>query len=91
VVLLNVQNVFDTIDHTILLYKLKMMGLNQNVVRWFHLYVSGKQKCIDISGTNSPFAYVTMVYTKASFWSYVFLIYVNDIACVNANVNLNIC
>ena len=37
-VLLELQNAFDTVDHGILLMKLKALGLSQDVSRWFQSY-----------------------------------------------------
>ena len=39
-VLLDLQKAFDTLHHNILLMKLKALGLNQDVVRWFRSYLS---------------------------------------------------
>ena len=50
-VLLDLQKVFDTVDHNILLMKLKAIGLNQDVVRWFRSYLADLQQLGDVSGT----------------------------------------
>ena len=52
-VLLDLQKVFDTFDHSILLTKLEALGLNEDVVRWFCSYLSDRQQLVDVSGSFS--------------------------------------
>ena len=52
-VLLDLQKAFDTVDHGILLMKLKALGLSQDVSRWFQSYLSDRQQLVDVSGTLS--------------------------------------
>ena len=52
-ILLDLQKVFDTVDHSILSMKLQALGLNELSVRWFSSYLSGRHQLVDISGTFS--------------------------------------
>ena len=50
-VLLDLHEAFDTVDHGILFMKLKALGLSQDVSRWFQSYLSDRQQLVDVSGT----------------------------------------
>ena len=48
-VLLDIQKAFDTVDHDILLMKLKTLSLSQDVSWWFRTYSSYRQQRVDVS------------------------------------------
>ena len=50
-VFIDLQKAFDTVDHNILPMKLEAIGLNQDVVRWFHSYLTDRQQLFGVSGT----------------------------------------
>ena len=52
-VLLDLQKAFDTVDHTILLNKLKWLGADDLTVQWFRSYLTGRTQVTDIGGTMS--------------------------------------
>ena len=49
-VLLDLEKAFDTVDHGILIMKLKAMGFSTSVVRWFSSYLSNRLQLVDVSG-----------------------------------------
>ena len=51
-VLLYLQNAFDTVDQNILLMELETMCLYQGVVRWFrsYMYLADRLQLVDVSG-----------------------------------------
>ena len=76
-VLLDLQKAFDTVDHGILLMKLKALGLSQDVSRWFQSYLSDRQQLVDVSGTLSSHANISYGFPQGSILgSLLFLILV---------------
>ena len=73
-VLLDLQKVFDTIDHGILLMKLETIGLNADGLSWFQSYLSGRGTCSSFTDVNCNVAQGSIL------GSLLFLIYVNDMA-----------
>ena len=52
-VILHLQKAFDTVNHKILLNKLRAMSVGQIAVQWFNSYLSGRQQLVNIADTNS--------------------------------------
>ena len=52
-VMLDLQKAFDTVDHEILLIKLRAMGLNNLAVKWVSSYPQGRKQIVDVNGTLS--------------------------------------
>ena len=85
-VLLDLQIAFDTVDHCILLMKLKGLGLNQDISRWFRSYLSDRQQLVDESGTLSSHANISCGVPQGSILGpLLFLIYVNDMSGAVSN------
>ena len=49
-ILVDLQKVFDTLDHGVLLEKMKYFGFRTSVIKWFESYLSSRKflVCIDI-------------------------------------------
>ena len=72
---------FDTVDHSILLKKLKLYGITDKNLAWFESYLSNRKQYIQI-GENSKtdYKYVTCGVPQGSILkALLFLVYVNDL------------
>ena len=47
-VTLDLQNAFDTVNHTISLAKMKALGMTTDAVNWFQSYLSDRQHIVDV-------------------------------------------
>ena len=82
-VLLDLQKAEDPVDHSILLMKLEALGLSQDIIRWFHSYLSDQQQLVDVTGTLKCLHYskITCGAPQGSILGpLLFFIYVNDMA-----------
>ena len=78
-VLLDLQKAFDTVDHGILLMKLKAIGLSDMAVQWFRSYLSDRHQLVDVSGKYSTQAKISCGVPQGSILGpLLFLVYVND-------------
>ena len=85
-VLLDLQKAFDTVNHSILLMKLRALGLTESSIRWFSSYLSDRRQLVEISCTLSSSANITCGVPQGSILGpLLFLIYVNDMSAVVKN------
>ena len=54
-VVLDIRQVFDTVDHKILLDKLFYYGMEEDELSFFKSYLSDRTQCCSISGVKSQF------------------------------------
>jgi len=67
IALLDLSAAFDTVDHEILLNRLKStFGMNGKVLSWFKSYFNGRTQSVNIKGTNSPPHTLTFSVPKGS-------------------------
>ena len=75
----DLQKAFDTVNHKILLDKVKAMGIGQIAVQWFKSYLSGREQLVSIADKSSDFRTVSCEVPQGSkLGPLLFLIYVND-------------
>ena len=87
-VFLDLSKAFDTLNHLILLNKLKFYGLSNTPLKWFESYLYGRQQFVDFDGTASSTAMINTGVPQGSILGpLLFIIYMNDIHMASNKFN----
>ncbi|KXJ15113.1 putative RNA-directed DNA polymerase from transposon X-element [Exaiptasia diaphana] len=80
VVFIDLKKAFDTIDHKILIQKLKVYGIDRNTLPWFESYLLNRQQHCSINGHISKDRNLSVGVPQGTLLGpLLFLIYINDL------------
>ena len=83
--LLDLTAAFDTVDHLILLQRLRRsFGIDATVLRWFHSYITGRTQAVHLSGTTTLLCPLVCGVPKGSVLGPLFVLYTADISSIIA-------
>jgi hypothetical protein len=80
VMMIDLSAAFDMVDHSILLKKLHLFGLDEDAVKWMESYLSGRSQSVMIDGCMSPPLRIECGVPQGSILGpLMYILYTNDI------------
>ena len=88
---LDFSKAFDTINHKILLHKLKYYGVSGEPLKWFENYLTNRKQYVQYKNKTSSEQIITTGVPQGSILGpLLFIIYINDIAKITKNFKFTI-
>lgn len=88
-VIFDLENAFDAIQHSVLLYKLCTFNFSTHAINWFGFYLGNRSRFVRVrSHQLKPIGMPTGVPQGSILGSFLFTLYGNDLPIVCLNVNI---